>query len=221
LELRKDSGVLAEVSRGSAKESRTLTCDQFIEAASIFGLEAHQARHFFEAMDRDGNQRLTLQEFLAAMTNMPREVLLHDFRQRVLARFSSLGTALQALAGSSVLRFSRSDFTTSMCRLGIVEIEAVELFRIIDDDNSGYLSLEELRQAMRKVAPSTSLEEFWQRVAAEWPELSASAAARNAGTSSQRSSSRPRRSGNGGNSDERGEKFPRRIGEILWDIISR
>jgi len=52
-----------------------------------------------------------------------------------------------------------------------MEMEALELFRIVDVDNSGDVSVAEVRDAVRDVAPSTTLEGFWQRLAAEWPEI--------------------------------------------------
>ncbi|CAE8639295.1 unnamed protein product [Polarella glacialis] len=63
------------------------------------------------------------------------------------------------------------DFCNCMARLRIAESEAVELFEILDSDGSGGVSLEELSQALRSVSPTISTKDFWQRWAAEWPEV--------------------------------------------------
>jgi len=62
-----------------------------------------------------------------------------------------------------------------MARLRIAEVEALELFQVLDEDSSGDVSLEEFREALRAVAPETSLKGFWQRLVAEWPEVAKAA----------------------------------------------
>lgn len=168
--------------RGGRK-NRTVRLEEFVEATSFFGLEAHQAAYFFGIMDSDGNGELTLDEFMEALTSMPRHVLLQDFRQRLLARHASIQSAFSHIAksvggASGSARLDRSGFIVALSRLSIPELEAVELFRIIDDDNSGCVSMTELRDALRDVSPSTTLDEFWQRFNAEWPEMAATAGAK-------------------------------------------
>jgi hypothetical protein len=67
-------------------------------------------------------------------------------------------------------------FSTALSRLGVVDAEAAEIFKTIDKDGSGDVSLDEFRNALREVAPVISIECFWQRFAAQWPQLCREAA---------------------------------------------
>jgi Ca2+-binding EF-hand superfamily protein len=174
---------------------RAVALTEFVEATAFFGLDAQQATHFYGVMDADGDGKLTLNEFLDALTHMPREILLHDFRQRLLLRYPSVAHAFRDLIVGSghghngqlgnhsekgavhttCTRLDVGAFSSALARLGIVETEAIEIFRLADDDSSGDVSLEELRDALRDVAPNVSLEGFWLRFAAEWPEVLAAA----------------------------------------------
>jgi hypothetical protein len=129
-------------------------------------------------MDADGNGELTLNEFMDALTQMPGHVLLEHLRQRLLSRFASVNEAFREVSsGVSGLaaRLNRAEFEVTLMRMGIHESEASELFRVIDDDDSGDISLQELQDALRGAAPITSLGGFWHRVAMEWPELASCA----------------------------------------------
>merc|ERR1712000_445288 len=137
-------------------------------------------------MDNDGDGCLTFDEFRRALTDMPRSVLLQDFRQRLLARHPCLAAAFKELASvpahsrgacskiaEEERRFTQPEFVRQLVRLGVAEVEASELFRLIDDDASGDVSMAELREAVRSVAPTVSLESFWRRVVADLPGLPA------------------------------------------------
>jgi Ca2+-binding EF-hand superfamily protein len=152
------------VGRFGARGSRVLRVTDFTKAASFFGLAAHQAVHLFTSIDADNNGQLTFDEFLEALTNMPRDVLLHDFRHRLLARYETLANAFQQFSTNSGVRMTQADFVQSLARISIIETEAVMLFRIADFDNSGDVSIDELREAVREVAPHTDLESFWKRL---------------------------------------------------------
>lgn len=170
-------GVLGQRHGDSGRSCHTIKLPQFIEASSFFGLDAQQASHFFAVMDCDGDSQLSLHEFLDALTHMPKEVLLHDLRQRLLTQYSSMGHAFRDLTagGNRRTKMDINKFTETLSRSKISDVEAAEIFRIVDDDSSGDVSLAEFREAMRDVAPSTSIEGFWQRFAAEWPEIPAAA----------------------------------------------
>jgi len=85
--------------------------------------------------------------------------------------------AFQEVAGKCGLssRLRCADFEIALVRIGIDRAEAQALFRVIDDDDSGDISLQELQDALRVAAPFTSLAEFWHRLAFEWPEIAACA----------------------------------------------
>jgi len=153
--------------------NRAMRLGEFINATVFFGLDPEQATSFFNVMDTDGNGQLTLNEFLEALTQMPGHVLLHDLRQRLLGRFASINAAFQQVTGLSGLsdRLGCAEFEVALMRIGIDEVEATELFRVIDDDGSGDISLQELQDALRVAAPFTSLAGFWHRLADEWPEI--------------------------------------------------
>merc|ERR1719343_578768 len=67
----------------AASRKRGMKLPEFVDATAFFGLEPHQATHFFGVMDADGNGSLTMHEFVEALTQMPEEVLLQDLRQRL------------------------------------------------------------------------------------------------------------------------------------------
>lgn len=165
---------------GHGRAKRALPLKDFVKAAAFLGgLEPHQATHFFSIMDADSNGSLTLDEFMDALSKMPPDVLLQDFRQRLLMKHTSISAALQEITAISdspmdvhAARLGRQAFGTSLARLGVADIEAGALFQIIDSDASGDVSLGELLDALREVAPAVNLEAFWQRFDAEWPEVS-------------------------------------------------
>jgi Ca2+-binding EF-hand superfamily protein len=159
------------IGRFGAKGSRVLRAADFTKAASFFGLEPHQATHLFCSIDADNNGQLTFDEFVDALTTMPREVLLHDFRQRLVARYETLANAFSKITHSTGVRLVKADFVSSLARLSINDHEAEMLFQIADYDESGDVSIDELREAVREVAPHTDLESFWKRFAAEWPDI--------------------------------------------------
>lgn len=175
---------------------RSLRSAEFARAVRLFDLDASQADHLFSIIDKDGDGFLTLAEFMDALTRMPSDVLMHDFRQRLLARHSSVQGAFEEIIGRSAVtprvlsaeageslgvqlghaaRLRKGAFQQAMIRLGICDIEAAELFRIVDEDGSGDVSLAELRAAVREAAPPVDFDGFWQRFAAEWPEIQAAA----------------------------------------------
>jgi len=170
------------VSLGCRRQS--LKQNEFVEAMALLGLQPHQAVHFFALMDTDSSGHVVLNAFLEALIHMPREVLLPDFRRRLRARYSSVVVAFKemspALASSKGIlgvseQLGKEDFMDALARLGIVEAEASEVFRVIDADGSGAVSLQELQEALRNVAPTVTLDAFFRLVAAEWPEIAAAA----------------------------------------------
>eukprot|EP00930_Biecheleria_cincta_P043711 TRINITY_DN29999_c0_g2_i1.p1 TRINITY_DN29999_c0_g2~~TRINITY_DN29999_c0_g2_i1.p1 ORF type:complete len:746 (+),score=95.27 TRINITY_DN29999_c0_g2_i1:71-2308(+) len=160
---------------GSRKGCRDMAINeqQFREAAKIFGLETCQSSHFFRLLDVNGDRTLTFTEFLDALVSMPQDVLLQDFRQRLLSQHATIADALRGLIvhSPSSGAFSPGAFIDCMAKFQISESEAQELFRILDSDESGKITSDELREAIRSVAPSITLQGFWQRMAAEWPEI--------------------------------------------------
>mmetsp|Transcript_11308 Transcript_11308/g.26006 ORF Transcript_11308/g.26006 Transcript_11308/m.26006 type:complete len:783 (+) Transcript_11308:69-2417(+) len=159
------------------RSNRAVRLGEFIKAGEFFGLDAAQAKHVFGLIDVDKDGHLTIDEFLEALSNMPREVLLKDFRHRLLMKHASIPAAFKELAGTRKenVGLSQSDVIAAVGRLGILELEALELFRLCDTDRSGDVSIAELRDAVREVAPPIRLEEFWRRFAMEFPAVVAAA----------------------------------------------
>jgi Ca2+-binding EF-hand superfamily protein len=163
-----------EIEVGGRVITQSLTMERFMRVAVFFGLGPNQSSHFFRLMDVNHNGLLTLDEFSHALSSLPREVLLEDFRRRVLERCDSLADAFQLLGGSghdSRVRLDRPDFVDKLLALGIAEVEAHELFAIVDVDKSQDVSLFELREALRSVATPVNLETFWRRLAEHSPKL--------------------------------------------------
>lgn len=152
-----------------------LSLSEFIQAISFFGVRPQQARHFFSLMDANNDGNLTLGEFRKALLDMPRDVLLQDFRQRLLNKYPSIPDAFKDLGSRDVLGnrrpLDRAAFALKLLSWGIAEEEAHALFNLIDHDKSGSISMEELRGALREVAPWISLDEFHRRFAHEWPDI--------------------------------------------------
>eukprot|EP00746_Dinoflagellata_sp_MGD_P148080 gnl/MRDRNA2_/MRDRNA2_80348_c0_seq1.p1 gnl/MRDRNA2_/MRDRNA2_80348_c0~~gnl/MRDRNA2_/MRDRNA2_80348_c0_seq1.p1 ORF type:complete len:272 (+),score=48.02 gnl/MRDRNA2_/MRDRNA2_80348_c0_seq1:29-817(+) len=108
---------------------------------------------------------------------MPRHVLLRDLRQRLLFTYPSVPDAFRMLAGTesrwspNVISLGPQVFTAKLLQWNIAEEEARKLFQLIDQDRSGTISLEELKEALREVAPWASLNEFWCKFAIQWPDI--------------------------------------------------
>jgi len=163
--------------RRAGRNCRTVQLPEFVNATAFFGLNAEQASHFFGLMDIDGDRNLSFTEFLDALTRMPRNVLLQDLRQRLLTQYPTVSDAFRHLiaGGSHSRKLDSASFRAVLAPLGVLDVEAAEIFRIFDEDASGDVSLDELREAMREIAPTISMESFWQRFAAEWPQVRAAA----------------------------------------------
>eukprot|EP00746_Dinoflagellata_sp_MGD_P000439 gnl/MRDRNA2_/MRDRNA2_100786_c0_seq1.p1 gnl/MRDRNA2_/MRDRNA2_100786_c0~~gnl/MRDRNA2_/MRDRNA2_100786_c0_seq1.p1 ORF type:complete len:540 (+),score=82.78 gnl/MRDRNA2_/MRDRNA2_100786_c0_seq1:106-1725(+) len=162
---------------------------EFTKAIAFFDIDHFQARHFFELMDANCDGLITIEEFKGALVRMPREVLLQDFRKRLMKRYSSTYEAFKELSmppghrdrfteGESSKPLNREAFAFHLSRLGVDEQESSFLFDIIDVDVSGTISMDELRETLREVAPPVSLEDFWHRFAARWPNIRAAASGR-------------------------------------------
>lgn len=156
---------------------KKLTLNEFIQACAFFALPAEQAQHLFRLMDANGDGDLTIGEFRKALTDMPRHVLLQDFRQRLLTKYPSIPDAFKELGANCLDEngrarpLDRAAFTSRLLHWGVAEEEAQALFLLIDEDKSGSISLDELRQALREVAPWVSLDEFNRRFAHQWPDI--------------------------------------------------
>jgi hypothetical protein len=157
------------------KSRRSMSVEQFAQALEFFGLEASQSCHFFHLMDYNGDGVLTLTEFKKALIDMPREVLLRDLRQRLLVKYQSLPLAFKKLLNCDDVGRSRPldriIFASKLQQWGVDGDEAQSLFNLIDADQSGNISLEEVLETLREVAPWTSLDEFWHRFALQWPDI--------------------------------------------------
>jgi hypothetical protein len=159
---------------------------EFTRAIGFCGIDAQEAHYFFELMDTNGDGFITMEEFKTSLVTMPREVLLQHFRKRLLTKYSTTHEAFKALsqapgnrdpavAGDLSQPLTREVFAFRLSRLGIEEQEASLLFDMMDTDASHTISLFELREGVREVAPPVSLEEFWHRFHTRWPNIRAEA----------------------------------------------
>jgi len=161
-----------------------LFLEDFMQAAGFYGLEEHQAVHCFRSMDAKGVGFITVEEFLKAMTSMPRRVLLQDFRNRLIKEDPRLSVSLRQIMDEARVpdTIRKSEFCAALARMGIVEVEAANLFDIMDKDRSRSISSRELFAAVREGAPPTSCDDFWRRLSGEWPLLVAVAHHLSSGT---------------------------------------
>lgn len=163
----------------------SMTLLEFTKAIRFFGVHSEEAQHFFDLMDANMDGLITFEEFKSALVSMPRDILLQDFRSRVLTKYASTHEAFKELSCAPGHRekcaegdqsalsapLTRETFAFQLSRLGVEEMEASLLFDIIDTDLSGAISLGELEETLREVAPSLSLEEFWHRFNMRWPNI--------------------------------------------------
>jgi len=161
--------------------------EDFADAIAFFGVDFPQAQHFFKLMDQDGDGQVTFDEFKRALRDMPPGLVLLDFRDRLLSKYSSLthgpfpdlfaatGPHDKAVEGDQSRIFTRKSFAWHLSRHGVDEHESSILFDIIDANSVGSVSKENVDEMLRDVAPSVGLEEFWYRFNIRWPDIRASA----------------------------------------------
>lgn len=175
MELKNEEGTSwqAKNSEGSPS-NHSMSLSEFSRAIAFFGIGSQQARHFFDLMDKNGDGHITFEEFKSALVSMPREILILDFRTRLLTKWSSVHEAFKELSaapgrrnkyadGDQTRPIDREAFAFHLSRFGVEEQEASLLFDIIDTDLSGTISFAELRETLREAAPEICLEEFWHR----------------------------------------------------------
>jgi len=155
----------------------------FIIAMSFFGIESSESLHFFNLIKKNGDDGISLEELKDALVNMPSDLILQGFRQRLLTKSSSTYVTQEVLRelfsvqGRKFLEHEQSQslgrrgFERRLLHLGFEEQDASLLFRIFDANAAGAVSLEQLQEKLRQVAPSVSLEEFWHRFNARWPNI--------------------------------------------------
>lgn len=153
----------------------------FTKAIAIFGVDSEEALHFFKLMDHNGDGYVTFEEFKCALVNFPPELLLQDFRKRLLTAYSSTHEAFTDLFciddnwgyeySERPKTFTRKAFAVHLARIGIEEQDSSLLFDIFDANASGTVFIDQLQEKMREVAPSVSVEEFWQRFNSRWPHI--------------------------------------------------
>mmetsp|Transcript_77492 Transcript_77492/g.185799 ORF Transcript_77492/g.185799 Transcript_77492/m.185799 type:complete len:562 (+) Transcript_77492:60-1745(+) len=141
---------------GSAEDSDTRTevkvsKQRFMKAAKALELDPCQAVHLFHLLDEGGHFRAgALQEALWC----PKDLAWRDLRIRLVARFRTLEHALQALE-----ELEDEDLVSCVQSFGL-EADA-ELLEPEDEPH----------KVLQGAATKTRLEDFWRRVAAEWPEV--------------------------------------------------
>lgn len=156
-----------------------ISMQDFMESASFFHLEPLQAAHIFTSLDVNGDGQLTMEEFLENLTELHDQVTVGDFRHRMLAKFPTMQDAIRDIrdirdltgTGQPNSTLTHHLFTFAMARYHISEPEATEIFKAIDSDGSGELTVDEFRHCIRECNPPTSVDSFWIRFAAEWPEI--------------------------------------------------
>jgi len=203
----------------------------FVTVAKHLGIEAFQAQHVFQLIDRgDGFADLT--DIMEALISKKPRLLWRDLRHCLLARFASISEAFfttetrevcegaetesfqaerprdlkeaesegkQALKAESFAFRAELEFTQFTKRiesLGIGEEDARAYFSLLLEDNEEKCGascfsgvdgcVEKLRRLVQSAVPPTSMEDFWHRVAAEWPDVLEAARKTKMAISSQR-----------------------------------
>eukprot|EP00435_Cladocopium_sp_Y103_P070865 s25_g36.t1 len=168
----------------------------FMNIAEDLGIESSQAWHLFELLEDSGHGGLAgrgcirMADLHEAVLSDEIRLLWHDLWKQLVARFGSIRDALRILEScvhsvhSPKCHVDEDTFSTWMESWNICRDEAAEYFNFLgaegDSDGSESNLLEKLKNSLQSAAPKTSLEDFWQRVAAEWPELLEAAHAKSA-----------------------------------------
>ena len=167
-----------------------------------FGAPA-QAWHLFELLEDAGHAGrgrghggrghggcIGMADLREAVLSDETRLLWHDLWKQLVARFGSIRDALRILEScvhSPECHVDEDTFANWMESWSICREEAAEYFDFLkgaeccnsDGSNESNL-LEKLKNSLHSAAPKTSVEDFWQRVAAEWPELLEAAHAKSA-----------------------------------------
>jgi len=146
---------------------------EFVAAVSSLGVTASQAVHLFFLLDHVGKGSIELSQFIHALEEIPSELAWRDLRQRLLLRNGSMAEALRSVTNPDLSDLSESELGRYVARCEIPDFQ-------LGEGSTG-----SLKGFLRAAAPAIRLQDFWQRVASEWPQvLEASAAAAAASVSS-------------------------------------
>jgi len=158
----------------SVISSRGLSLREFGEAlAHVHVLEVNEHMAIFNiiADPRDQPGRVSIEELASAISTVSPHLILEELRERLFARYSRPGEATGPLRrawsamelGGSEVRLQ--DFITQgVRRFGLVEQEAVKVFRTIDIDGVGYIDRAAFLGALTLSEPSLFLEDLRRRV---------------------------------------------------------
>lgn len=155
----------------TVRRINSFSFQEFVDGAAAMGLEPFQAAHLFSILDIDGDGKLTIHEFIERLGSPSKEAILQDLWQRLIVRYASLEDAFRNMNTSRLLCLSRPDFYTVMARVNVSEMEAVELFRLLDVHGFATVTLNELWDSISAATPPATVDSFWVRFAAEWPDI--------------------------------------------------
>merc|ERR1719473_910157 len=71
---------------------------EFSRAIAFCGIDHYEAQHFFKLMDTNEDGFITIEEFKTSLVTMPRDVLLQDFRKRLLTKYATTFEAFKQLS---------------------------------------------------------------------------------------------------------------------------
>jgi len=174
----------------------------FMNIAEDLGMESSQAWHLFELLEDAGHAGrshgghgghggcIGMADLHEAVLSDEARLLWYDLWKQLVARFGSIRDALRILEScvhSPECHVDEDTFSNWMESWNICREEAAEYFNFLEgaeccnsDGSNGSDLLKNLKNVLYAAAPKTSLEDFWQRVAAEWPELLEAAHAKSA-----------------------------------------
>ena len=107
--------------------------------------------------DNRGRGSIQLSQFVHALEEIPTELAWRDLRQRLLAKKGTMQDALRSLDADP--DSSESDLGRCVAKCEVPELQLADVSRTA------------LRSFLRAAAPAISLQDFWRRVATEWPEV--------------------------------------------------
>jgi len=154
---------------------------RFMKIAEHLGMDACQAWHLF-VLVADGDH-VKVAHLHEAVLSKETRLVWRDLWQQLVGRFGGIEDAMRMLernnSQTAECYVNKEVFFKWMEIWNIYEDDALEYFHLLQDAGANGLQadglasdfLAALKDLLLSAAPKTSLDDFWQRMAAEWPEV--------------------------------------------------
>jgi len=153
MELLNDCVSPSQASRKSL--DRSVSRREFLKVLEALGVDACEAVHLFLILDSAADASINMSHCLQVLDELPPRYAWRDLRLRLLARGWTLADALKCLEANGDQSSERRCVWNSD-------------IPILDGEQGPSHNFE---SSLRSAACSITLHDFWQRIAAEWPDV--------------------------------------------------